>query len=204
MARDKVDAIVIGSGAGGGIVARELARAGIPVVVFERGKKYTKAHFNDSELESQYSVPPAYGPSVYANPRTFRYNDRDTAQVVYPGIDEGYGKTAAALGGGTVAYGAAAWRFKKEDFRMKSTYGNLPGTSIEDWPISYDDLEPYYEKAEYELGVSGLAGADPFAEPRKSPYPLPPLPINPQGESLRGVGFRARRRSGCPPFRRHH
>ena len=190
MAQKKVDAIVIGSGAGGGIVAKELATAGLSVVVFERGKRYTQAHFNHSELESQYSVPPAYGPSVYANPRTFRYTDRETARVVYPGIDGGYGKTAAAVGGATIAYGAAAWRFKKEDFTMKSTYGSIPGTSLEDWPITYDDLEPYYEKAEYEIGVSGLAGADPFAEPRKKPYPVPPLPINPQGEMLRDVGRR--------------
>ena len=200
MPRDKVDAIVVGSGAGGGIVAKELAGAGLSVVVFERGKKYTQAHFNHSELESQYSVPPAYGPSVYANPRTFRYNDRETARIVHPGIDDGYGKTAAALGGATVAYGAAAWRFKKEDFRMKSTYGSIPGTSIEDWPISYDELEPYYEKAEYELGVCGLAGADPFAEPRKSPYPLPPLPLNPQGEILRDVGLRLGWHPSPPPF----
>jgi len=59
MPRDRVDAIVIGSGAGGGIVAKELAAAGLSVIVFERGKKYTQAHFNHSELESQYSVPPA-------------------------------------------------------------------------------------------------------------------------------------------------
>jgi choline dehydrogenase-like flavoprotein len=192
----KVDVIVVGSGAGGGIVAKELAAAGLSVVVFERGKMYTAADFNHSELDSQYSVPPAYGPTVHPNPRTFRYTDRETARLVYPGVDDQYGKTAAAVGGGTLAYGGAAWRFKREDFRMKSTYGTVLGTSLEDWPISYDDLEPYYEKAEYELGVSGLAGADPFAEPRKKPYPLPPLPINAQGEIIRDAG----RRLGWHPF----
>ena len=162
MPNKKVDVIVVGSGAGGGIVAKELAAAGRSVVVFERGKMHTSADFNHSELDCQYSVPPAYGPTVYPNPRTFRYTDRETARLVYPGVDETYGKTAAAVGGATLAYGAAAWRYKREDFRMKSTYGSIPGTSLEDWPITYDDLEPYYEKAEYELGVSGLAGADPF------------------------------------------
>jgi choline dehydrogenase-like flavoprotein len=196
----KVDVVVIGSGAGGGVVAKELAEAGMSVVVFERGKSYSTADFNHDELNSQYSLPPAYGPSVYPNPRTFRYTDRETAQVVYPGVSEGYGKTAAAVGGGTVAYGAAAWRFKKEDFRMKSTYGSIAGTSVEDWPIGYDDLEPYYEKAEYELGVSGLAGADPFAEPRKKPYPVAPLPINPQGEIIRDVGQRIGWHPFPPPF----
>jgi choline dehydrogenase-like flavoprotein len=200
VANTKVDVIVIGSGAGGGIMAKELASAGLSVVVFERGRSYSLAEFNHSELDCQYSVPPAYGPSVFPNPRTFRYADRETAQLVYPGVNETYGKTAAAVGGATLAYGAAAWRFKREDFRMKSTYGSVPGTSLEDWPITYDDLEPYYEKAEYELGVSGLAGADPFAEPRKKPYPLPPLPINAQGEILRDAGKRLGWHPFPPPF----
>jgi choline dehydrogenase-like flavoprotein len=196
MANQKVDVIVVGSGAGGGVMAKELATAGLSVVVFERGHVYTTANYNHDELESQYSVPPAYGPSVYDNPRTFRYTDREEATLSYPGINSKYGKTAAAVGGATLAYGAAAWRFKREDFRMKSTYGSIPGSSVEDWPIGYDDLEPYYEKAEYELGVSGLADADPFAEPRKKPFPLPPLPINRQGEIIRDAG----RRLGWHPF----
>ena len=158
MANAKADVVVVGSGAGGGVVATELAEAGLSVVVIERGKAYTAASFNHDELDCQYSVPPAYGPSVFNNPRTFRFTDRDEAKLVYPCVNGHYGKTAAAVGGATLAYGAAAWRFKREDFRMKSTYGNIPGTSLEDWPLSYDDLEPYYERAEYELGVSGLAG----------------------------------------------
>jgi choline dehydrogenase-like flavoprotein len=200
MSDKKVDAIVVGSGAGGGIVAKELAEGGLLVTVFERGKMYTTADSNHSELQCQYSVPPAYGPSVYANPRTFRNSDRETARLVYAGIDGNYGKTAAAVGGGTLAYGAAAWRFKREDFRMKSTYGNIPGTTVEDWPISYDDLEPYYERAEYQLGVSGLAGADPFAEPRRKPYPVRPLPINPQGEIIQKAGLRLGWHPFPPPF----
>lgn len=200
MAERKVDAIVIGSGAGGGILAKELAQASLRVVVFERGKLYSAKDCNHSELESQYSVPPAYGPSVHANPRTFRYTDREVAHLVYPGLDEHYGKTAAAVGGATLAYGAAAWRFKAEDFRMKSTYGSIPGASLEDWPITYDDLERYYERAEYELGVSGLAGADPFAEPRKRPFPVGPLPINSQGEIIRDAGLRLGWHPFPPPF----
>ena len=200
MANKRVDAVVIGSGAGGGILAKELAEAGLSVVVFERGQKYGPMSHNHSELASQYSIPPAYGPSVYPNPRTFRYSDREVAHVVYPGVNEHYGKTAAAVGGATLAYGAAAWRYKREDFRMKSTYGAVEGTSLEDWPISYDDLEPYYERAEYELGVSGLAGADPFAEPRNKPYPVPPLPINAQGEIVRDAGLRLGWHPFPPPF----
>jgi choline dehydrogenase-like flavoprotein len=83
---------------------------------------------------------------------------------------------------------------------MKSTYGSIPGTSLEDWPIGYDDLEPYYERAEYELGVSGLAEADPFAEPRNKPFPVRPLPINPQGEIIRAAGLRLGWHPFPPPF----
>jgi choline dehydrogenase-like flavoprotein len=200
MATERVDVVVIGSGAGGGVVANELAQAGLSVVVFERGKKYSLADYNHSELKSQYSFPPAYGPAVRPNPRTFRYTDRETARLVYAGFDGVYGKTAAAVGGATLAYGAAAWRYQREDFRMKSTYGAVPGTSLEDWPITYDDLEPYYERAEYEIGVSGLAGADPFAAPRKKSYPVRPLPINPQGEILRDAGLRLGWHPFPPPF----
>jgi choline dehydrogenase-like flavoprotein len=200
MTSGKVDVVVVGSGAGGGVVAKELAEAGLSVVVFERGKAYTTADFNHSEMESQYSTPPAYGPAVFPNPRTFRYNDQEESRLVYAGVDGVYGRTAAAVGGATLAYGAAAWRYKREDFRMKSTYGTIPGSSLEDWPITYDDLEPYYERAEYEIGVSGLAGADPFAEPRKKPFPLPPLPINPQGEIIRDAGLRLGWHPFPPPF----
>lgn len=200
MANERVNAVIVGSGAGGGIAAKELAEAGLSIVLFERGKHYNNGNFNHDELKSQYSVPPAYGPSVLANPQTFRYTDREKARIVYPGVDGTYAKTDAAVGGGTLCYGGASWRFKGEDFRMKSTYGTIPGSSLEDWPISYDDLEPYYEKVEYELGIAGLAGADPFAEPRKKPYPVPPLPINPMGEIVRDAGLRLGWHPFPPPF----
>jgi choline dehydrogenase-like flavoprotein len=132
----KVDVVVVGSGAGGGVVAKELAEAGLSVVVFERGKAYTTADFDHSEMESQYSTPPAYGPAVFPNPRTFRYTDREEARIVYAGVDGVYGRTAAAVGGATLAYGAAAWRYKREDFRMKSTYGTIAGSKTGPLPMT--------------------------------------------------------------------
>ena len=66
-----------------------------------------------------------------------------------------YSNNAACVGGGTFSYGAMAWRFMEKDFRMRSTYGAVAGSTLDDWPISYEDLEPYYEKAEWEIGVSG-------------------------------------------------
>ena len=79
---------------------------------------------------------------------------------------------------------------------MRSTYGAPEGSTLEDWPISYDDLEPYYEKAEREIGVSGQAGANAFEAPRKSPYPMPPLPYNREALHLKA----AAERLGLHPF----
>ena len=79
--------------------------------------------------------------------------------------------------------------------------GPIPGTGFADWPITYADLEPYYTKVEWEIGVSGLAGASPFDPPRTKPYPMPPLPVKSSGVSMGaaratgGIRFRRRWRS---------
>src|SRR4029077_20068307 len=101
-----------------------------------------------------------------------------------------YGNQA---GGGTVHYGAVSWRFHEDDFRVRShtieRYGAkaVPAdSSLADWPLSYADLEPYYDRAEYDLGVSGKAGnlqgrksegGNPFEAPRRRDSPLPPLMV---------------------------
>jgi choline dehydrogenase-like flavoprotein len=100
------------------------------------------------------------------------------------------------VGGGTQSYGAMAWRFQEKDFRMRSTYGCPEGSTLEDWPVSYEDLEPYYEKAEWELGVSGDVSEDPFRAPRRKPLPMPPLPPNREAQILRP----AAKRLGWHPF----
>jgi gluconate 2-dehydrogenase alpha chain len=100
-------------------------------------------------------------------------------------------------GGGTVHYGAVSWRFHEDDFRARSKiierYGQaaIPAdSSLVDWPLNYADLEPYYDRAEYELGVSGKAGnlqgrkidgGNVFEAPRKRDYPLPPLRMDQSG-----------------------
>src|SRR5262249_21156965 len=159
----KVNAIVVGSGAAGGIVAKELAEAGLKVLCLERGKAWTNAQASHDELSGERDIPNTITKLEHIewNPRSFRVGEDSPLRVGPVGFN------AFSVGGGTQWYGAAAWRFHEEHFRMRSTYGRPEGTTLEDWPVSYDDLEPYYEKAEYELGVCGLAGADPFAAPRK-------------------------------------
>jgi choline dehydrogenase-like flavoprotein len=110
--------------------------------------------------------------------------------------DGGYSNNAACVGGGTFSYGAMAWRYHEKDFRMRSTYGALEGSTLDDWPIAYADLEPFYEKAEWELGVSGDVSADPFKAPRRKPLPMPPLAPNREYQILQP----AAKRLGLHPF----
>src|SRR4029450_4199368 len=91
--------------------------------------------------------------------------------------------------GWTRCTGAEAWRFCPEDFRMASTYGVPDGSSLADWPLSYEDLEPDYDRAEWELGVSGDPAGNVHAGPRRRGYPMPPLPPNGTAAPLRqGAG----------------
>ena len=101
------------------------------------------------------------------------------------------------MGGGTLSYGAMAWRFMEKDFRLRSTYGTVEGSTLDDWPISYADLEPYYEKAEWEIGVSGDDSGNIFRAPRRRPLPMPPLPA--ESRATRSWN-RQRRALGLHPF----
>ena len=74
-------------------------------------------------------------------------------------------------------YTANYWRFHEIDFIERSRLGLIPGTGFDDWPITYADLEPYYTKVEWEVGVRG-SPAQPLDPPRTKPYPMPPLPVN--------------------------
>ena len=95
---------------------------------------------------------------------------------------------ARVVGGSTQHFTANYWRFREIDFHERSALGPIAGTGFADWPISYAELEPYYTKVDWEIGVSGVAAANPFEPPRSRPYPMPPM----RGEILRRV-VRARR-----------
>ncbi len=196
MALPRVNAVVIGAGAGGGIVAKELAEAGLSVVLLERGRQYTAWDCRKDDLRNQRTsyLGNAFGPDDERYPRVVV--DRAGRERVVPASQGGYQNNAACVGGGTLSYGAMAWRFDPKDFRMRSTYGAPPGSTLEDWPISYDDLEPFYEKAEWEIGVSGDESASPFSPPRRKPLPMPPLP--PTREH--GVLQAGAKRLGLHPF----
>ena len=100
------------------------------------------------------------------------------------------------MGGGTVHFTANYWRFHESDFLERSLSARCRAPAFADWPIRYADLEPYYTKAEEELGISGLAGANPFEAPRSKPYPLPPMPVKSSGVLFE----RGARKLGLHPF----
>ena len=170
---ETVDFVVVGSGSAGGVVARELSRAGFRVVVLEQGPKFTRADFHHDEIEVVLRNKLAVNPAV--KPVTYRKTPDEKAKV-RPWLIYG-----VAVGGGSVHFTANYWRFRPIDFRERSTNGEIEGTDIDDWPISYEELEPYYTKVEWEVGVSGQAGVNPDDAPRSKPFPMPPLPINSAG-----------------------
>ena len=196
MAAGRVNAVVVGAGAGGGVVAKQLSEAGMTVILFERGGWPNFEEHDHDELISQRItvLGNAFGPDDERHRR--RIQNRDGSWRIVRPSEPGYGNNAACVGSGTASYGAMAWRFMPQDFRMRSTYGAVEGSTLEDWPSSYDDLEPCYERAEWEIGVAGDDRQNPFAPPRRKPQPMPPFPYNQEGRILVNAG----RRLGLHPI----
>jgi gluconate 2-dehydrogenase alpha chain len=184
MATQKTDVVIVGAGAVGGIMAAELGKAGMKVIALERGPRLSTADFAPHD-ELRYFQRLDLRPNPKRQPVTWRVNANARANML-PKLDYGF-----QAGGGTVHYGSVSWRLHEDDFRARSHtierygIGAIPdGSTLADWPVSHAELEPYYDKAEYELGVSGQAGnlqgrkidgGNPFEAPRQRPYPLPPL-----------------------------
>jgi len=185
---DTVDFLVIGAGAAGGIIAKQLSTAGFQVVVLEQGPYLREKDYTHDEIK--YTFQPGLTNDPSLQPVMFRRSEGEAAKPV-KAIE--YGRQ---VGGGSVHFTANYWRFHESDFEERSLFGDVPGTGLADWPIRYADLEPYYTTAERELGISGLAGANPFEGPRSKPYPLPPMPVKSSGV----IFERATRKLGLHPF----
>ncbi len=185
---DEVDFLIIGAGAAGGVIAKELSTAGFRVLVLEAGPRLDPAGFKHDEVANFWDF--ALTNDFRRQPTTFRKTETETAKLKPTVL---YGRM---VGGGTVHFTANYWRFHEIDFIERSKWGPISGTGFADWPITYRDLEPYYTKAEADLGVSGLAGASPFDPWRSKPYPLPPLPVKSSGVLFE----RGARKLGLHPF----
>jgi choline dehydrogenase-like flavoprotein len=191
MALKHINAVIIGAGAGGGVVAKELSEAGFSVVLLERGGWPSFEDHDHDELISQIWYTPiaaAFGPDDKRNFRMVAGSDGAWTKALPS--EPSFGNIAACVGSGTASYGAMAWRFMEEDFRMKSVYGPLEGSTLEDWPISYQDLELCYERAEWEIGVAGELGSNPFSPPQARAYPMPPHAYNLEAQMLAAAGKR--------------
>ena len=172
----EVDFVVIGSGPAGASVARELTRKGFDVVVLEQGRKVGPEDIEHDELGAFEWPRWTNDPAV--SPQTYRKTPDETAQKQL------YAKYARAVGGTSLHFTANYWRFRPIDFREFSAKGGVSGSNLADWPITYDELEPYYTAVEWAIGVSGEVSSDPREPKHSKPYPLPPLNVTSPGVLL--------------------
>ncbi|MSU65880.1 MAG: GMC family oxidoreductase [Opitutus sp.] len=175
----EVDFIVIGSGAAGGIMAKQLSQAGFSVVVLEQGgwgKFGRESEYNKDEWLQRNLGPDDQLMSDPARQRnTFRRHAKEKATA-------GTHSYGCVIGGGTVTYGGSSWRHLPYEFNERSSDPTIPsGTGMADWPISYAELERYYVQAEWEMGISGLRVNSPFVAPMSKNYPVPPAPLKSSG-----------------------
>jgi choline dehydrogenase-like flavoprotein len=171
------DFAIVGSGAAGGVLARELASRGFHVVVLEQGPWRQPVQFHHDELGVWFLGELTGSKPDF--PQSFRRSPDETATVQdLPGPL----LYARGVGGSSVHFTANYWRFHPIDFRERSRWGTIAGTRFDDWPITYEELEPYYTKVDWEVGVSGAPG--PFDPPRSRAYPMPPLPVKSSGVLL--------------------
>ncbi|ROQ36773.1 choline dehydrogenase-like flavoprotein [Frondihabitans sp. PhB188] len=182
--RRSYDAVVVGSGPGGGVAAQVLAQAGRHVLLIERARQLSNADLRGDHLHGKRAA--VYAPSAGPGAGHPRIAQLPTGDVELDGTGDAalYGLNADAFGGGTRLWQGMAWRFLPEDFAMRDHYGNPEGASLQNWPVGYDEMEPYYTRAEQELGVAGTEGGLTSRTPRSSGYPLPPMGTEPARELL--------------------
>lgn len=173
------DVCVIGSGAGGGPVAHTLAQQGRSVIVLEKGPWFTEADFYKDELACcRRSV---YTPALQDEQHVIEERAADGAWVGTPTSESGWDFwNGNCVGGSSNFMSGFFHRMKPVDFRQLSEFGPIAGANQVDWPISYADLEPYYDRVEKLVGVSGRIAPHPNVEPRSSPdFPFPPTAEHP-------------------------
>ncbi|MEH6384594.1 MAG: choline dehydrogenase-like flavoprotein [Colwellia sp.] len=172
------DICIVGSGAGASPVAYTLAKAGAKVLILEKGPWLTEKEFFKDELA--ISLRDSYNPKLIDEQHVIEEEyETDSGESYWQG--EPTSESGWSFWNGNVVGGSSNFmsgyfhRLKPVDFKLKSTFGEIEGANIVDWPISYDDLEPFYAQVEREVGVSGRTVAHPHQEPRSTVFPYPPL-----------------------------
>ncbi len=207
--RKAVDVVVVGIGVAGTIVCKELAEAGLSVVGLERGRMV--------DATSEFAMPYAHDELKYERSNDYTQNlARETltfrntiAETALPMRELGSFKLGEGVGGAGTLWGGKTWRFLPWDFETRSRtiarYGkpHIPeGCTSQDWGLSYEDLEPYYDQFEHLYGIGGKAGnlngelqpgGNPFEGPRSREYPNPPPAPNYAGalfiDAAKSLGY---------------
>lgn len=179
---DKVDVVTVGVGWTGGIIAAECAKEGLKVVGLERGRERGTEDFSIVHDEYRYAVRYELMQDLSKETITFRNNRQQRA---LPMRQMGSFLLGEGLGGSGTHWNGQTWRFLPYDFQIKTMtdekYGanKLPAEyTIQDWGITYDELEPYFDRFEKTAGISG-ENTNPFAGERSSEYPTPPMKKTP-------------------------
>ncbi|UTW12744.1 GMC family oxidoreductase [Marinobacterium rhizophilum] len=146
--------VIVGSGAGGGTLSQELAEKGIRCVVLEAGKRFERSDIENDEWK-MFSKITWLDKRITAGPTALTQTSPNLPTWLVKGV-----------GGATIHWAGVSLRFQEHEFKMHSLNGDIAGANVLDWPISYADLAPYYEKAEAKLGVTGTkASGLPYHEP---------------------------------------
>ncbi len=182
-------AVIVGSGAGGGVVAAELAKAGKKVLLVEQSRPHHPSELRGNLLqgkrEQMYNVTANLGAG---HPRVLENDDGSTQILNAQDSAADYAATAVTLGGGTRLWQGMSWRFFPEDFTMATTYGIPENSTLADWPFTYEELAPYYDRIEWELGVAGDSqSAVAKAHPGRKPFPMPAFPDDKSRIILKGA-----------------
>lgn len=178
MDKKKYDICIVGSGAGAGPIAYSLAKAGYSIAVLEKGPWFTTKDFTKDEITAvRRSV---YTPNLQDEPQVLETKNSDGEWVAKSNAETGKDFwNGNCVGGSSNFMSGYFHRMKPKDFRLLSEYGKIEGANIVDWPISYNDLEPYYTKVEKIVGVSGKVLPHKNQEKRSTKdFPYPPLQEN--------------------------
>lgn len=184
---EAADVVLVGVGAAGAQVASILAQAGLRVVGLEAGPWRTGRDFVPDELGSAYYCRGGMGPKFLREVPRWRVKQHEPTREANFTL----GRMMNGVGGSVIHWGGALRRNHPHHFKylsyVRESFGAnvLPeGHTLVDWPVTYDDLEPYYTDVEYQIGVAGNGEANPFVQ-RSKPYPLPPVRPFRMGEIFR-------------------
>jgi choline dehydrogenase-like flavoprotein len=177
------DVCVIGSGAGGGPIAYELSKAGYSVVVLEKGRWFKEDDFYKDEMAC--CIHEVFTPNLKEEQHVVETERGDDWRVQKTSESSWNLWNGNLVGGSSNFMSGFFHRLKPIDFKLKSTFGAIEGANMADWPISYNDLEPYYDKVEKVVGISGKVVKHKHQEPRSSKdYPYPPLGSHPLSKMI--------------------